>query len=81
MWDKTGLTGMKIPIGVDNFGTTIFWDLDNQSTPHMLVCGATGSGKSVSIKSTVMYAIEAGVKEIYLFDPKFEFVKLHGNMG
>ena len=81
MWDKTKLAGMKIPIGVDNFGATIFWDLDNQSTPHMLVCGATGSGKSVSIKSTVMYAIEAGVKEIYLFDPKFEFVKLHGKHG
>ena len=72
---------MKIPIGVDNFGSTIFWDLDNQSTPHMLVCGATGSGKSVSIKSTVIYAIEAGVKEIYLFDPKFEFTYMDGRNG
>lgn len=81
MWDKTKLNGMKIPIGIDNFGNTIFWDLDNQSTPHMLICGATGSGKSVSIKSTVMYAIEAGIKEIYLFDPKFEFVGLHGKNG
>jgi len=76
MWDATKLTGMKIPIGLDNFQNTVFWDLDNQSTPHMLVCGATGSGKSVSIKSTIMYALKAGVKEIYVFDPKFEFTYL-----
>lgn len=81
MWDKTKLKGMKIPIGLDNYQSTVYWDLDNQSTPHMLVCGATGSGKSVSIKSTVMYAIEAGVKEIYLFDPKFEFTYMDGRNG
>lgn len=76
MWDKTKLSGMKIPIGINNFQETIFWDLNNQSTPHMLVCGATGSGKSVSIKSTIMYAIEAGIDDITIFDPKYEFREL-----
>lgn len=76
MWDKTKLHGLKLPIGEDNFGKTVSWNLDNHSTPHMLVCGATGSGKSVMLKSTIMYAIEAGVKDIYVMDPKFEFLYL-----
>ena len=74
-WDKTRLTGNKIPLGIDNFGQTVFWDLDNHSTPHMLICGATGSGKSVSIKSTIEYALLSGVDDIYIFDPKYEFTQ------
>jgi len=73
LWDSSKLEGNKIPLGLDNFGRTVFWDLDNNSTPHMLICGATGSGKSVSIKSTIEYAILSGVNEIYIFDPKHEF--------
>ena len=72
-YDPTKLVEKKIPLGLDNLQQTVFWDLDNQSTPHMLVCGATGSGKSVCIKSTVKYALQAGVKDIYIFDPKHEF--------
>ena len=73
IWDPSHLDGMKIPIGVDNFNRTVIWDLNNHSTPHMLICGATGSGKSVSIKSTIEYARLAGVEKIVVFDPKFEF--------
>lgn len=72
-WDGARLEGHKLPIGVNNFGQTIFWDLDNHSSPHMLVCGATGSGKSVFLRSTIEYALIAGVSEIYIFDPKHEF--------
>jgi hypothetical protein len=74
-WDATRLSGHKIPIGIDNFNKVIYWDLDNHSTPHMLVCGATGSGKSVCLKSTIEYAIAAGVRNIYVLDPKYEFTK------
>lgn len=69
------LKGLRIPIGKDNLGNTIVWDLLNHSTPHSLICGATGSGKSVSIKSTIEYAKLAGIKSIVIFDPKFEFLK------
>lgn len=72
-WDKKYLSGMKIPIGIDNYGNTVIWDLDNHSTPHMLICGATGSGKSVSIKSTIEYALTSGLNDIIIFDPKYEF--------
>ena len=72
-WDKKYLEGNKIPIGVDNFQRVVIWDMDNHSTPHMLICGATGSGKSVSIKSTIEYALLSGVSDVYIFDPKHEF--------
>lgn len=65
----------KIPLGVDNFGQVLYWDLNNPSTPHMLVAGATGSGKSVFLRSTIEYCSLSGVDEIVIFDPKFEFRK------
>ena len=74
LWDPRYLQGSRIPIGLDNFGNTVAWDIDNQSTPHMLICGATGSGKSVCIKSTIEYARLAGVKRIIVLDPKYEFI-------
>lgn len=78
IWESSRLIGHKIPLGIDNFGQIIFWDLDNNSTPHMLICGATGSGKSVSLKSTIEYALLAGINEVYIFDPKHEFKSYSG---
>lgn len=72
-WDKKYIDGMRIPIGTDNFGRLVVWDLDNNSTPHALICGATGSGKSVCIISTIEYARLAGIRDIVIFDPKYEF--------
>ncbi|WP_099465598.1 DNA translocase FtsK [Parabacteroides provencensis] len=77
-WDKKYLVEEKIPIGVDNFGRTVVWDMNNHSTPHVLICGATGSGKSVSIISTLKYAKAAKIKNIYIFDPKYEFCSYSG---
>jgi S-DNA-T family DNA segregation ATPase FtsK/SpoIIIE len=77
-FDPEYLSGRKIPIGKDNMDNLIYWDLDNPSTPHVLICGATGSGKSVSIKSTIEYAKLTGPDRIVVFDPKFEFVGLPG---
>lgn len=73
LWDAHYLKGSRIPIGLDNFGSPVVWDIDNHSTPHMLVCGATGSGKSVCIRSTIEYARLAGVSRIIILDPKYEF--------
>ncbi len=74
LWDAKYLKGHKLPLGLDNFGETVIWDIDNQSTPHMLICGATGSGKSVCIRSSIEYARLAGVKRIIVLDPKYEFI-------
>lgn len=73
-FDKKYSNGFKIPIGIDNFDNTIVWDMDNPSTPHMLICGSTGSGKSVSIISSLEYAKLAGISKIVIFDPKYEFI-------
>lgn len=83
-WDKSALVsinaggGKKIPLGMDNFGRVVYWDMKNHSTPHMLICGATGSGKSVSIRSTIEFAKAVGVGRIVLFDPKYEFCDVDG---
>jgi len=73
IFDKKYVNGLKLPIGMDNYGNVVHWDLQNHSTPHAIVCGATGSGKSVCIKSVIHYAIEAKVDNIIILDPKFEF--------
>lgn len=75
LWDASRLEGRRLPIGEDNYGNTLVWDLDNHSTPHVLVCGATGSGKSVCLKSTIEYAKLAGVADIVILDPKYEFTE------
>lgn len=77
LWDAKYLDGMKIPLGVDNFKQPVIWNLENHSTPHMLVCGATGSGKSVLIRSTIAYALLANMRVI-IMDPKYEFTSLMG---
>lgn len=77
LWDAVYIAGHNIPIGMDNFRNVITWNLDNHSTPHMLICGATGSGKSVSIRSTIEYARAAGINDIVVFDPKYEFCDIH----
>lgn len=73
IFDPKHLKNKRIPIGMDNFNNPVIWDLENQSTPHLLVCGATGSGKSVSIISIIEYAKLTDIDEIVIFDPKFEF--------
>lgn len=76
LYNKKDLVDMKIPIGKNNFGSVIYWDLNNHSTPHALVCGSTGSGKSVSLKSIIEYSKASGVKQIIILDPKFEFCRM-----
>jgi hypothetical protein len=79
LFDPTFLQGGKIPLGKDNFDQIVFWDTQNPSTPHVLICGATGSGKSVSIISTIEYAKLAGFTEIVILDPKYEFTSYKGS--
>lgn len=72
LWAKSFQQGTNIPVGVNNFGETIFWDVGNPSTPHVLVCGSTGSGKSVWLRSTIEFAPMAGIEETIIFDPKYD---------
>lgn len=60
---------LLIPLGKDNFGNTISWDLGNDSTPHILISGATGSGKSIVLKTIIQTAMHKGI-EVSIIDPK-----------
>jgi DNA segregation ATPase FtsK/SpoIIIE, S-DNA-T family len=80
-FNPADLVAMRIPLGKDNYQNVIVWDLENHSTPHALICGATGSGKSVCVKSIIEYARLAGIEHIVIFDPKFEFVDYNSVPG
>lgn len=71
-WDEKYLVDYKIPLGIDNYGRVVVWDIGNSATPHLLDCGGTGSGKSVLIRSVIAYAELIGMR-IVIFDPKYEF--------
>ncbi len=62
---------LTMTLGKDLQGNSIFMDLDKM--PHLLVAGATGSGKSVGINSFIMSLILRTTPEevkLLLIDPK-----------
>lgn len=75
IFNKKDLVGLKIPIGKTNFEELLFWDLNRASTPHAVICGGTGSGKSVSVRSIIEYSLIGGL-DVEIFDLKNEFSNL-----
>ena len=62
---------LKIPLGKDIFGASVIGSIDKM--PHMLVAGATGSGKSVAINSiilAILYNAKPSEVKLALVDPK-----------
>ncbi len=62
--------GTNVAIGVDVMGETFHFDMTQ--APHILIAGATGSGKSVCMSSLIKQLNKAPKKdiELHLFDPK-----------
>lgn len=58
----------NIAIGQTIMGETMRFDL--REAPHMLVAGATGSGKSVFLNSIIEQVSGISGAELHLFDPK-----------
>jgi S-DNA-T family DNA segregation ATPase FtsK/SpoIIIE len=68
---KKGHSKLTLALGKDIFGNPVVADLAKM--PHLLVAGATGAGKSVSINSMVMSILyKAGPSEVkmLMIDPK-----------
>ena len=60
--------GYNLAIGVDVMGKPYRFDMT--LAPHMLVAGATGSGKSVFLNSLITQLTKVPDTEIHLYDPK-----------
>lgn len=64
--------GMYIPLGMSN-GRVVPLDLSDPNTPHLLIAGTTGSGKSVMMNWIISYIIdnyEWDEAALVLVDPK-----------
>ncbi|MCR4580165.1 MAG: DNA translocase FtsK [Treponema sp.] len=77
-WDK-----MAVPVvlGKDILGKAQLIDL--VKTPHMLIAGATGSGKSVCVNSlilSILYKRSYQDVKLILVDPKVVELKLYNNI-
>jgi hypothetical protein len=66
-----------LPFGVDEDGNTISWHLGG-ATPHALIIGPTGGGKTTLIRCLAITAAAAGV-EVICCDPKR--IELNGIRG
>lgn len=70
---------VKFPIGINTDSDVTCIDLSNSNTPHLLIAGATGQGKSECLKSIISSLIinnSSDVLEIALIDPKMsEFTR------
>jgi S-DNA-T family DNA segregation ATPase FtsK/SpoIIIE len=76
-------TKMEIPVilGKDIAGEAQFIDLTQ--TPHLLIAGATGSGKSVSVNSiilSILYRRSPQEVKLLLIDPKIVELKLYNDI-
>ena len=52
---------IRLPLGVDEFGDRVEWALVGKGTPHGVIMGATGAGKSSQLHTILTGATEAGV--------------------
>jgi S-DNA-T family DNA segregation ATPase FtsK/SpoIIIE len=62
---------LKVPMGKDIFGASVIASIDKM--PHLLVAGATGSGKSVAINSIILallYNARPSEVKLAMVDPK-----------
>lgn len=64
-WNPNGLV---LPYATDGYGRAIGWDL-NAATPHALVVGPTGTGKTVTLRAIATEAPRKGC-EVWIADPK-----------
>lgn len=58
---------LQLPVGVAEGGQVVTWD--PRRSPHMLLAGPTGTGKTIFLNAVIMGALVRGW-DVYLADPK-----------
>ncbi|MEI4616709.1 FtsK/SpoIIIE domain-containing protein [Bacillus cereus] len=72
---------LPVVVGRDQFGNMITYDMVEANTPHLLIAGETGSGKSSMVRvilSTLIQAMSPDTLHLYLGDLKnseFHFLR------
>ncbi|PHG67348.1 FtsK/SpoIIIE domain-containing protein [Bacillus toyonensis] len=72
---------LPIVVGRDQFGNMITYDMVEANTPHLLIAGETGSGKSSMVRvilSTLIQTMSPDILQLYLGDLKnseFHFLR------
>ncbi|EOO71567.1 MULTISPECIES: FtsK/SpoIIIE domain-containing protein [Bacillus cereus group] len=72
---------LPVVVGRDQFGKTITYDMIDSNTPHLLIAGETGSGKSSTVRavlSTLIQYMSPDKLHLYLGDLKnseFHFLR------
>jgi len=72
---------LKVPLGKDIFGTSVVSSIDKM--PHLLIAGATGSGKSVAINTIILallYNTRPSEVKLILVDPKMLELSLYNDI-
>lgn len=72
---------LRIALGKDVGGKPLIWDL--REAPHLLIAGATGSGKSVCINAilaSLLFRSDPNVLRIALIDPKKVELSLYAGL-
>ena len=93
LWARTPLpeAELAVPIGEDIGGRAVVVNFSSSDSPHLLVAGTTGSGKSVALETILRGLCRSKTSEelrLHLIDPKgTELVEfegddhLHGSIG
>lgn len=66
-------SGLAVPIGEDRFGELVELNFSSPNTPHLLVAGTTGSGKSEALNTILFGLVQHYAPEelrLMLVDPK-----------
>ena len=72
---------LKVPMGKDIFGAAVVSSIERM--PHLLVAGATGSGKSVAINSIILallFNARPNEVKLVLVDPKMLELSLYNDI-
>ncbi len=72
---------LKVPMGKDIFGAAVVSSIEKM--PHLLVAGATGSGKSVAINSIILallFNARPNEVKLVLVDPKMLELSLYNDI-